>query len=146
MTCSQQKCLIHLMRDINEEILKHPFNQELIFIAERFGTLLRAIFDTVDRYGLKKRHLHKHKRSAQQFFDEIAALSCITESSSALKKRIEKNRDRLFTFLDHDNIPWNNNNAEHAVREFTRLRNVMITSTPKGTKEYCVLLTTQQTL
>jgi hypothetical protein len=41
----------------------------------------------------------------------------------------------LFTFLDYDNVPWNNNNAEHAVRAFTRLRNVMITSTPKGTRE-----------
>ena len=79
MTCLQQKCLIHLMRDINEEILKHPFNQELTFIAERFGALLRAIVDTIDRYGLKKRHLYKHKRSAQQFFNEVAALSSVTK-------------------------------------------------------------------
>jgi hypothetical protein len=41
-------------------------------------------------------------------------------------------------------VPWNNNNAEHAVRAFTRLRNVMVTSTPKGTTEYCVLLSVQQ--
>jgi predicted RecB family nuclease len=31
--CEQQKCLIHLMRDINEDVLKHPFNDELGFIA-----------------------------------------------------------------------------------------------------------------
>ena len=65
---------------------------------------------------------------------------------SALKKRIVKNKDKLFTFLDHDGVPWNNNNAEHAVRAFTRLRNIMVTSTPKGTKEYCILLSLQQTL
>jgi hypothetical protein len=63
-----------------------------------------------------------------------------------LKKRIVKNKDKLFTFLDHDGVPWNNNNAEHAVRAFTRLRNIMVTSTPKGTKEYCILLSLQQTL
>jgi len=76
----------------------------------------------------------------------VQRLSCATEAVQALKKRIEKNREKLFTFLDYDNVPWNNNNAEHAVRAFTRLRNVMSTSTPKGTKEYCILLSVQQTL
>jgi hypothetical protein len=52
----------------------------------------------------------------------------------------------LFTFLDFDGVPWNNNNAEHAVRAFTRLRNMMTSSTVKGTKDYAVLLSIQQTL
>src|SRR5271155_3182029 len=75
-----------------------------------------------------------------------ATLRCATEVSSALQKRIIKNKTKLFTFLDYDDVPCNNNNAEHAVRAFTRLRNVMITSTPKGTREYCILLSLQQTL
>jgi predicted RecB family nuclease len=144
--CQQQKCLIHLMRDINEDLLKHPFNDELTFVAKRFGTLLRDIVETVDRYGLKRFHLGKHKRAATQFLSDVAALHSSTEVGSVLKRRIEKNRDKLFTFLDHDGVPWNNNNAEHAVRAFTRLRNGMATSTPKGTTDYCVLLSLQQTL
>jgi predicted RecB family nuclease len=144
--CRQQKCLIHLMRDINDDVLKHPFNEEITFVANRFGALLRDIVETIDIYGLKKRHLHKHKRSAERFLDDVASLRCATEVGSALIKRIDKNKNKLFTFLDYDDVPWNNNNAEHAVRAFTRLRNVMITSTPKGTREYCVLLTVQQTL
>jgi hypothetical protein len=83
----------------------------------------------------------KSRPAVQVGLDDVAALQCATEVSSALKKRIDKNKDRLFTFLDYDNVPWNNNNAEHAVRAFTRLRNVMSTSTPKGTNEYCILLT-----
>jgi hypothetical protein len=144
--CRQQKCLIHLMRDINEDVLKHPFNEELTFVAHRFGALLREIVETIDRYGLTAHHLRKHKPPAEQFLNDVAARQCATEAGAALKKRIIKNKDKLFTFLDYDNVPWNNNNAEHAVRAFTRLRNVMITSTPKGTSEYCVLLTVQQTL
>jgi hypothetical protein len=146
MPCLQQKCLIHLMRDINEDVLKHPFNDEVTFVAKRFGAVLREIVETIDKYGLKKFHLGKHKRSADQFLGEVAELHCSTEAGSALKKRIEKNRNKLFTFLGHDGVPWNNNNAEHAVRAFTRLRNVMVTSTPKGTADYCVLLSLQQTL
>jgi hypothetical protein len=59
---------------------------------------------------------------------------------------LKKNKDKLFTFLDYDGVPWNNNNAEHAVRAFTRLRNVMNTSTPKGTREFATLMSIQQTL
>ena len=146
MPCQQQKCLIHLMRDINEDVVKHPFNEEMTFVATRFGALLRQIVDTIDRYGLKKRHLRKHKRSAERFLHEVETFHCTTEVVSSLKKRINKNKDKLFTFLDYDNVPWNNNNAEHAVKAFTLLRNGMTISTPKGTIEYCILLTVQQTL
>ena len=52
----------------------------------------------------------------------------------------------MFIFLDYDNVPWNNNNAEHAVHAFVQLRNGMKVSTPKGTKEYAILLSIQQTL
>jgi predicted RecB family nuclease len=146
LPCPQQKCLIHLMRDINEELLKHPFNEELTFIAQRFGTLMRGIVESIDRHGLKKFYLQKHKKCAQQFVSEVTLLDCSTEVGGALKKRIEKNKDKLFTFLDYDGVPWNNNNAEHAVRAFALLRNGMATSTPKGTSDYCILLSVQQTL
>jgi hypothetical protein len=144
--CAQQKCLIHLMRDINEDLHGNPFDDELKEIAGRFGALLREIVETIDRYGLKARHLGKHRKPAAGFIEHVVAMKCATEAGLALKKRIEKNRDKLFTFLDYDGVPWNNNNAEHAVRAFTRVRNVIFNSTPKGHREYATLLTIQQTL
>jgi Transposase IS66 family len=144
--CAQQKCLIHLMRDINEDLHKKPFDDELKEIACRFGSLLREIVETIDTHGLKARYLGKHKRSAVEFIEHVVGMKCTTEGALALAKRIEKNRDKLFTFLDHDGVPWNNNNAEHAVRAFTRLRNAINTSTPKGTREFATLLSIQQTL
>ena len=73
-------------------------------------------------------------------------MNCVAEAGATLQKRIEKNKGRLFTFLDYDGVPWNNNNAEHAVRAFARLRNAIGTSTPKGHREYATLLSIQQTL
>ena len=84
--------------------------------------------------------------SAEKFNEDVVDMKCMTEASAALRKRIERNRDKMFTFLEHDGIPWNNNNAEHAIRAFTKLRNVIGTSTPKGTQEYATLLSVQQTL
>ena len=51
--CLHQRCLIHLMRDMNREILDNPFDQELQSVTEPFATLLRSIVVTVDVYGLK---------------------------------------------------------------------------------------------
>jgi hypothetical protein len=31
----------------------------------------------------------------------------------------------LFTFLDHDVVPWNNNNAENAIKGFATMRRVI---------------------
>ena len=144
--CAQQKCLIHLMRDINEDLYKNPFDEGLREIARRFGTLLREIVETTDSYGLKARNLAKHKKASIGFIEHVGAMKCQAEAGLALQKRIAKNRDKLFTFLDYDGVPWNNNNAEHAVRAFTRLRNAIGTSTPKGHREYATLLSIQQTL
>jgi len=51
--CPQQKCLIHLMRDLNDEILSNPFDEQLKQIVTDFGDLLKPMIETVDRYGLK---------------------------------------------------------------------------------------------
>jgi hypothetical protein len=144
--CAQQKCLIHLMRDINEDLHRNPFDEELKEIAGQFGALLREIVETIDTYGLKARHLRKHRKPAARFIEHVAVMKCVTEAGLALKRRIEKNGDKLFTFLNYDGVPWNNNNAEHAVRAFTRVRNGIFRSTPKGHREYATLLTIQQTL
>jgi hypothetical protein len=102
--------------------------------------------DSFAAYSVQSRTLGKHQKSAAGFIDHVVAMNCATEAGLALKKRIEKNGDKLFTFLHYDGMPWNNNNAEHAVRAFTRLRNAIGTSTPKGTREYATLLSVQQTL
>ena len=52
--CPQQKCLIHLMRDLNDEILNNPFDAEMKSIAVGFAGLLKPMVDTIDRRGLRK--------------------------------------------------------------------------------------------
>jgi hypothetical protein len=43
-------------------------------------------------------------------------------------------------------VPWNNNNAENAIKAFARLRDVIAgSSTEKGTDEYLTLLSIYQT-
>jgi hypothetical protein len=144
--CAQQKCLIHLMRDVNDDLRKHPFNQEMRQIAEAFACLLRPMIASVDRFGLKARHLRKHRPAVEKFFCALEKRDYQTEVAVAYRKRFEKNRDKLFMFLDCDGVPWNNNNAEHAIKAFARLRRTMGgASTVKGMEEYLVLLSISET-
>jgi hypothetical protein len=46
----------------------------------------------------------------------------------------------------HDGVPWNNNNAEHAIKAFARLRRTIGgTSTAKGIEDYLILLSVAET-
>jgi predicted RecB family nuclease len=78
LPCEQQKCLIHLIRDFNDDLTNNPYDEEFKVLAGEFGRLLRSIVSTIDRYGLKKRHLHKHKAEIARFFHDLTAriLTC----------------------------------------------------------------------
>jgi hypothetical protein len=58
----------------------------------------------------------------RQFFDQTSAKEFQTEVAQKYQGRFKKYQDKLFTFLDHDGVPWNNNNAEHAIHCFARYR------------------------
>lgn len=146
MDCPQQKCLIHLMRDLNDDMLKNPYDEYLRQIVQRFAELLKPIVDTVDRRGLKKRFLKKHLADVKRFYKWLLAQHWQSDVATKCKQRFEKNRKKLFTFLSYNGVPWNNNNAEHAMKAFAALRDVIEgTATPSGIEEYLILLSVSET-
>jgi predicted RecB family nuclease len=122
LACPQQKCLIHLMRDLNQALLDNPYDDELKAITSPFGSMLRAIIETIDQHGLQKRFLAKHLQETTSFFRALTAQAFHSEAAEALRARLLKYQDKLFTFLHYDGVPWNNNNAEHAIKQFAYYR------------------------
>ena len=144
--CPQQKCLIHLMRDLNDAVLDHPFDDDLKQIVRNFAALLKPMVETVDRFGLKRHFLRKHLVNVERFYKWLRKIEARNEVVGKCKERFEKNSDKLFTFLRYDGIPWNNNNAEHAIKAFARLRDVIGgICTAKAVQEYLILLSVRQT-
>lgn len=144
--CQQQKCLIHLMRDLNDEILGNPFDEEMKSIVARFTGLLKPVVDTIDRHGLKRYFLKKHLSEVDRFYRFLEVSDFKSETALKCKTRFEKNRDTLFTFLHYDGVPWNNNNAEHAIKAFAGLRDVLSGSVTKASLEgYLTLLSVAET-
>lgn len=144
--CPQQKCLIHLIRDMNNAVIKHPFNKELKLLVREFARLLKPMIETVDRFGLKTYFLRKHKKCVDRFYKQLVKRDYADDITIKLKKRLTKNHEKLFTFLSYDCVPWNNNNAEHAVKAFARLRTILGgKSTEKGIRDYLILLSICET-
>jgi hypothetical protein len=146
ISCAQQKCLVHLIRDLNEDVLKEPFNEEMKALVHEFTALLKPVVETIDRFGLKARFLKKHKVGVARFYERLLTHEYKTELARKTQDRFRKNQGKLFTFLDHDNVPWNNNNAEHAIKAFAALRDVIESySTESGIHDYLILLSVYQT-
>lgn len=144
--CPQQKCLIHLIRDMNDDLRANPFDEEYKKIIRDFTQLLKMIITTVDKYGLKKRNLHKHKKDVEKFYKTLFSIGYKSEIATKYQKRFNNYHDKLFTFLDYDGIPWNNNNAEHAVKAFVAHRKVNNgCHTENGIKPYLELLSLYKT-
>jgi len=51
LECKKQKCLIHLIRDLNDTLLKFPFDEQLKMLCYSFGELLNEIICKVNKYG-----------------------------------------------------------------------------------------------
>lgn len=118
LPCPKQRCLIHLIRDMNQLLVNHPFDDELKAVTGAFGRLLRGIVATVDQFGLKRRQLRVHRRAVADFLGSLSGQPFRSEAAEDLRQRLLRSRDQLFTFVEHDGIPWNNNNAENAIRQF----------------------------
>ena len=144
--CPQQKCLIHLIRDINQDLLSNPFDEELRSITQSFGTLLQAIVSTVDQHGLKRRFLKVHEESVESFFGFLNERSFTSEVAQSLRDRFLKNREKLFTFIRYDGVSWNNNIAENAIKRFAYYRDgTKGRMGEAGLNDYLVLLSICQT-
>jgi len=135
-----------MIRDLNDDVLKHPYDEEMKCLVLSFVGLLRPMVETVERHGLKSRFLGKHMVAVNRFYREIDDTSVQSETAVKFKDRLQKNRNKLFTFLSFDGVPWNNNNAEHAVKPFAALRHIIGgVTTEKGLRDYLVVLSLCQT-
>jgi len=146
MECEQQKCLVHLIRDLNEDFMKHQLDEEFKQIISEFGNLLRNIIATIDKYGLKKNHLNKHKKEVEKFYKKVILQEFESDLAISYQKRFIKYKEKLFLFLNHNGIPWNNNNAEHSIKPFAKWRKKISKSlTKKNIEHHLILLSILQT-
>lgn len=143
--CKQQKCWSHLIRDINDDLWKEPFNEEFELFVLQIKNLILPIFQSIQENGSKKKHLEKFKIMIERFYEEnIDTKNYNFEVTNKYQKRFQRYKDSLFTFLEKDDIPWNNNMAERAIRHLAVQRKISGTFYNSLISQYLLLLGIRQ--
>jgi len=121
--CVQQKCWVHLIRDMNTDLRLSPLDKEYENFILEVRNLIIPIMESVQRYGLKRRNLNKHQKDVDKFYKKsINDMTYKSELALKYQKRFTRYRESLFTFIHYDNVPWHNNTAERSIRHLARQR------------------------
>jgi hypothetical protein len=144
--CRQQKCWVHLIRDLNNDLLKAPFDTELENLVLEIKNLIVPIMECIQKYGLRQKNLQKFKKDVEKFYNNnITGRHFKSELVLTYQKRFVRYRERLFTFLEHNELPWHNNMAERAIRHIAKQREISRVFGESVTQDYLVLLGLRQT-
>ena len=108
---------------------------------------LVPILRAVDRFGLKTWHLRKFNKEVDRFYRRnIIGKGYRSEATETYRKRFKRYRDSLFTFLNEDGIPWENNMAEKAIRQLAVQRKISGSFFKRSAGHYLLLLALSQNL
>jgi hypothetical protein len=68
----------------------------------------------------------------------LAVRAYESDAANALQDRLLRNRGRLFTFLHHDGVSWNNNVAENAIKRCGYYRDDVGSSIKETVRLTCI--------
>jgi predicted RecB family nuclease len=123
--CRQQKCLVHLIRDLNDDLWASPFNAEFEGFVLAVRDLLVPMIEAVQGGVTKARRLARFLPTVDAFYARhVTSVAYKFDVTQKYQKRFERYRDSLFTFLSLDGIPWNNNTAERGLRQLAVQRKI----------------------
>lgn len=70
--------------------MKHQLDEEFKQIISEFGNLLRNIIASIDKYGLKKFYLNKHKKEVEKFYKRVILQEFESNLAISYQKRFVK--------------------------------------------------------
>ena len=149
----RQRCLAHLLRELNEVDERKPPNDALARAREwsMFAKMLRRLIR--DGIRLRRREDFTPDRYASRIARIDARLMTLAQAeyadpdASRLAARLLRHRDELFTFLDHPEVDWNNNLAERMIRPAVVLRRgSQCNRSDRGAATQAVLMSVHRTL
>ena len=76
IACKQQKCWVHLIRDLNNDLWNAPFDNEFELFIFKVKNLIVPILEAVDKYGLKKTEKRPFK---PKWSEKLLWCTCLSE-------------------------------------------------------------------
>jgi hypothetical protein len=114
----QHKCYSHHLKAISQAAQEKPSAY-----LDEVRALLHAAM-ALKGTALSAQQRQQHRAALEQRADQLL-LNCRTEGTEEkVRRRLFKQRDHLFTFLDHESVPATNNLAERQLRPAVIARKV----------------------
>ena len=93
--------------------------------------------------------MKERENAKSEFREEMRAFldrGWTDEDAVRISKELRKRLDMLFTFMDHEGVPWHNNDAERAIRQGVLHRKISGgRRTWTGAEVFEVILSTYET-
>ncbi len=115
-----QICLAHQLRDCTYAIEAG----DAVFAPRMKALLLRAVVLARRSRDLAPSTRRKYRRRLECALDAVMALAPTHRDGQRLRRRYGKLRSHLFTFLDHPEVPADNNGSERELRPTATYRKV----------------------
>lgn len=142
----RQGCLTHLLR----ELVKadgEDFSEAWRAFSKKLKRLLHDGIRLKRRDDLDEAALDSRRVRIDRRLTEIVETSSDNPNVRRLLKRLRRHRDDLFTFLDYDDVPPDNNRAEREIRPAVIIRkNSQGNRSENGANVQAILMSVYRTL
>lgn len=147
LNCLQQSCMAHLLRKIRELYKAFPSLESVFRFYIKFRRILRD-GETLQKVR-KKLGEEAFKRRLQKLHDRMDELLRWKNPNEILKEiiaKVERQRPRILTFVEYDDVPCHNNFAEGLIRKAVVKRKISYGSkSHQGAQAYAILLSISET-
>ncbi len=142
-----QRCLAHYLRQIEDTIKYKSPGQEFFPFAKRLRRILRDSIRVGEKVTLHEERLRAKARLESRVDALLASYSLSSEKNCArFVKRLRRESDMLFTFLEEDGVEWNNNATERALRSSVVIRKITYgNQSDEGAAAHAVLMSLRET-
>ena len=142
----KQKCFVHLLRELKKVDVRNRSPGWKAF-RKKLKRLLRDALRLSKREGLTQADYDSRRARLDARLDALTAMPWKDADAKRLVKRLIKYRQELFTFLDHEGVPADNNGGERGIRPAVIIRkNSFCNRSERGANMQAVMMSIYRTL
>jgi transposase len=142
----RQRCLVHYLRELEDTLKYKSPGEDFLAFRKRLRRMLRDAIRMADNKDHDER-LRAKARLEARIDALVSSYSQSEERNCArLLKRLRREKEMLFTFLEEEGVDWNNNAAERALRSSVVIRKITYgNQSDEGAHAHAVLMSIRET-
>jgi len=143
----KQRCLVHLLRDLDYVETYRTLSDDWRAFAKRLRRLIGDAIRLWKRDAVPPAEYASRRARLAGRLQDLLAEPWEHPEVRRLLKRLRRHQDELFTFLDVQGVPFENNHAERAIRPAVIIRkNSLCNRSAQGARTQAIFMSVYRTL